>query len=118
MRRIEKQVFDMDVLHRVINNANICRIGLVKGDSPYVIPYITVIVHGTAELTIDQDEKRYGLAQIVSHYRASEEEYQFNEEELKPVLVYKISIKEIVGKMSGLETTLHVPETHLGPGTT
>ena len=38
MRRKDKQIFDIEALHSVINNATVCRIGLVKGDCPYVIP--------------------------------------------------------------------------------
>src|SRR5690554_2047608 len=38
MRRKEKQVTDIKHLHKVINNAKICRMGLVKDNLPYVIP--------------------------------------------------------------------------------
>ncbi|KUO65455.1 MAG: hypothetical protein APF84_13300 [Gracilibacter sp. BRH_c7a] len=152
MRRKDKQVFDKEILHGVINNAIVCRVGMVKDDRPYVIPlnfgfdgnyiffhsatsgqkvdilkknnyvciefeqdieiiedekpcgwgagYLTVVIHGMAELINDLNEKRYGLSQIVNHYKTSEEQYQFTDEELKTVLVYKVSMAEIIGKRS------------------
>ncbi|KUO61446.1 MAG: hypothetical protein APF84_09090 [Gracilibacter sp. BRH_c7a] len=155
MRRKDKLVTDIDVLHSVINNAAVCRIGLVKEEHPYVIPisfgfdgtylyfhsatsgekveilkmnnhicvefeqdisiieneipcewgarYLTVIVHGTAELLNDPDEKRYGLTQIVLHYKAGDKKYDFTDQALKTALVYKIKITEIIGKFSGID---------------
>ena len=154
MRRKDKQIFDIEALHSVINNATVCRIGLVKGDCPYVIPlsfgfdgrniyfhsarsgekveilkvnnnvcvefeqdisiiedekpcdwsarYLTVVVHGTAELVDEPVEKKYGLGQIVEHYGVGGEQYPFTDEEIKPVLVYKVIVEEIVGKISGM----------------
>lgn len=155
MRRKEKQVFDTELLHSVINDATICRIGLVQENHPYVIPlsfgfngthiyfhsaksgekveilkinnnvcvefeqdisiiendkpcewsarYFTVVVHGTAELVVNPDEKRYGLDQILRHYKARGDQYIFTDEEIRPVLVYKVIVKEIIGKISGME---------------
>jgi len=155
MRRKEKQVSDISVLHNVIYNAKICRIGLVNDNLPYVIPmsfgfdgtyiyfhsaisgekveilkknnhvciefehnisiiehekpcnwgadYLTVVVHGTAEIMVDPAKKSYGLNQIISHYKVGTQEYLFSDEELKTVLVYKITSKEIIGKISGME---------------
>jgi nitroimidazol reductase NimA-like FMN-containing flavoprotein (pyridoxamine 5'-phosphate oxidase superfamily) len=157
MRRKDKQISDIETLHSVINKATVCRIGLVKGDRPYVIPlcfgfdgrniyfhsarsgekveilkankniciefeqdisiienekpcnwtarYLTVVVHGTAELVDELEEKRYGLGQIVKHYRAGGDQYQFTDEEIKQVLVYKVIVQEIVGKISGMSIT-------------
>ena len=38
MRRQDKLVTDIDVLHDVIRNAQVCRIALVDGDTPYLVP--------------------------------------------------------------------------------
>jgi len=155
MRRKDKQVSDINVLNSVMNNATVCRIGLVKDDRPYVIPlnfgfdgkhiyfhsaksgekveilkrnnhicveveqdisivenekpcewgahYLTVVVHGTAELVSDPVEKRYGLVQIVAHYKSGGDQYSFTDEDLKPVLVYKVIVEEIIGKISGMK---------------
>ena len=155
MRRKEKQVFDIEALHNVINKATVCRIGLVKDNRPYVIPlsfgfngthiyfhsamsgekveilknnnnicvefeqdisivanekpcewsanYFTVVVHGTAELVVNPEEKRYGLIQILRHYYAGGEQYLFSDEEVRPVLVYKVIVEEIIGKISGMK---------------
>jgi len=154
MRRMDKQVTDIEVLNSVINSALVCRIGLVKDDRPYVIPlnfgfdgsnlyfhsarsgekveilkmnshicvefeqdisiienekpcnwgarYLTVVIHGTAELVVDLVEKRYGLVQILEHYKAGGDQYSFTDEELEPVLVYKVRVEEIIGRASGM----------------
>ncbi|KJS22029.1 MAG: hypothetical protein VR72_08060 [Clostridiaceae bacterium BRH_c20a] len=151
MRRKEKQVSDINILHNVIDNTKVCRIGLVNDNLPYVIPlsfgfdgdyiyfhsatsgekveilkknnnvciefeqdisiiehekpcrwgahYLTVVVHGTADIIIDPVEKSYGLNQIFSHYKVDAQKYLFSAEELKSVLVYKVTPKEIIGKV-------------------
>ncbi|MGE5507018.1 MAG: pyridoxamine 5'-phosphate oxidase family protein [Chitinophagales bacterium] len=38
MRRKDKQVTDRTALHEVIRQAEVCRIGFVDGDTPYVLP--------------------------------------------------------------------------------
>ena len=63
---------------------------------------MTVVVHGTAELVDEPVEKKYGLGQIVEHYGVGGEQYPFTDEEIKPVLVYKVIVEEIVGKISGM----------------
>lgn len=157
MRRKDKLVSDKDILHNVINQAIVCRIGLVKDNQPYVIPlsfgfdethiyfhsatsgekvqilkknnhvcvefeqdisiienekpckwgvrYLTVVVHGTAELVVDPIQKSYGLAQIFLHYKAEIgiDQCSFTNEELGSVLVYRVTPLEIIGKASGME---------------
>ena len=38
MRRKDRLVTDIDVLHRVIRKAHVCRLALVDDDKPYVVP--------------------------------------------------------------------------------
>jgi nitroimidazol reductase NimA-like FMN-containing flavoprotein (pyridoxamine 5'-phosphate oxidase superfamily) len=38
MRRREKQITDVAELHEIIRAAEICRLALVDGDAPYVLP--------------------------------------------------------------------------------
>ena len=38
MRRQDKVVTDIDVLHDVIRKAQVCRIAMVDGDTPYMVP--------------------------------------------------------------------------------
>lgn len=38
MRRKDKLVTDVNLLHEVINKAEVCRLGLVEGTKPYIIP--------------------------------------------------------------------------------
>ncbi|MFZ5943868.1 MAG: pyridoxamine 5'-phosphate oxidase family protein [Bacillota bacterium] len=154
MRRKEKLVTDVNILHKVINEAQVCRIGLVNGDLPYVIPlnfgfdgkyvyfhcatdgqkveilkknnnvclefeqdisiieaekpcnwgvrYLSVVVHGTVEMLVDSGEKTYGLNQIIRQYKTDSQLYNFSPNELKSVLVYKVTPREIIGKVSGM----------------
>jgi nitroimidazol reductase NimA-like FMN-containing flavoprotein (pyridoxamine 5'-phosphate oxidase superfamily) len=38
MRRKEKEVKDMTLIEEIIKQSRVCRLGLVDGDKPYVIP--------------------------------------------------------------------------------
>lgn len=38
MRRTEREVTDINEIERILNEAQICRIALVDGDFPYIIP--------------------------------------------------------------------------------
>ncbi len=154
MRRKDKLVTEPKILHEVINKAEVCRLGLVDGLKPYIVPlsfgfdgthiyfhsategrkidilrkhtrvcvkfeqdiallkgkkacnygfrYLTVICHGTAELVEDADEKRYALNQLMKHYEPERSSHPFNEQELSAVAVFKITVEEMTGKVSGM----------------
>ncbi|MEL1135778.1 pyridoxamine 5'-phosphate oxidase family protein [Desulfitobacterium sp. THU1] len=78
-------------------------ISIIEDEKPcdWSARYLTVVVHGTAELVDDLVAKKYGLGQIAEHYQAGGEQYPFTDAEIQPVLVYKVTIEEIVGKISG-----------------
>lgn len=38
MRRYEKEITDIEEIERILDNAKVCRIGLVDGEYPYIIP--------------------------------------------------------------------------------
>ncbi len=154
MRRKDKLVTDLKMLHEVIQKTEVCRLGLVDGLKPYVIPlcygfdgthlyfhsavegrkveilkcnnhvcaefektasiimgqgkpckwgvhYFTVLCNGTAEVITDPDVKSYGLNQIIKHYKPEAADYPFTERELSSVLVFKITVEDIAGKISG-----------------
>ena len=153
MRRRDKLVSDKNLLHTVLDQAKVCRLGLANGTHPYIVPmsfgfdgrdiyihsatsgekieilrnnpnvcvefeqdvsivegekpchwgvqYLTVIGHGTAEPVTDPAQKSYGLNQIFRHYQPMTKDYPFASEELESVLIYKITLREIVGKISG-----------------
>ncbi|UWG95595.1 pyridoxamine 5'-phosphate oxidase family protein [Dehalobacter sp. DCM] len=82
--------FEQDI--RIVENEKPCEWGA---------HYFTVIIHGTAELVNDLDEKRYGLDQIVKHHIASNTQYPFADKEVNSVLVYRVTIDQIIGKKSG-----------------
>jgi nitroimidazol reductase NimA-like FMN-containing flavoprotein (pyridoxamine 5'-phosphate oxidase superfamily) len=155
MRRKEKLVTDLKVIHEVIHRAEVCRLGLVDGSKPYIVPlsfgfdgthiyfhsaregrkinvlqknscvclefeqnigllkaekpckwgfrYLTVICSGTVEPVRDFDEKRKALNLILRHYDPDWVDSTFTEQELSPVLVFKVTLEEMTGKISGME---------------
>jgi nitroimidazol reductase NimA-like FMN-containing flavoprotein (pyridoxamine 5'-phosphate oxidase superfamily) len=38
MRRKEKEIFDMAAICDIIDQASVCRLGMVDGDRPYIVP--------------------------------------------------------------------------------
>jgi nitroimidazol reductase NimA-like FMN-containing flavoprotein (pyridoxamine 5'-phosphate oxidase superfamily) len=154
MRRKDKLVTDLKILHEVIHKAEICRLGLVDDSIPYVVPlsfgfdgthiyvhsategrkvdilrknnrvcvefeqdvvlvkgknacnygfrYLTVICHGTAKFVYDADEKTYALNQLMKHYNPEWISCPFTDQELSSVLVFKITVEEMTGKVSGM----------------
>ena len=38
MRRKEREITGIDAIEKVIKSANVCRIGLLDGDEPYIVP--------------------------------------------------------------------------------
>lgn len=154
MRRKDKLVTDVNVLHGVIRRAQVCRIALVDGDTPYLVPmnfgfdgqhlyfhaakqgrkidilrnnpkiciefeqslelvpgkkpcdygfhYLTVICHGQAEFIDVLEEKRWALHHIIIQYQPDWSRYYFKEWEIASIVVFKVTIHEIVGKASGI----------------
>jgi nitroimidazol reductase NimA-like FMN-containing flavoprotein (pyridoxamine 5'-phosphate oxidase superfamily) len=91
-------------------NNNVCMefeqdVKIIKGEKPceWSARYLTVVVHGTAELVVDLIHKSYGLNQIFSHYNPGNNQYTFTNEELESVLVYKVTPIKIMGKSSGMK---------------
>lgn len=158
MRRKDKLVTDINLLHDVIRKAQVCRLGLVDGSRPYVIPlsfgfdgtciyihsacegkkieilqknprvclefeqqdvelirgktvcdygvrYLTVICQGIADLVEEPEAKQHALTHIVQHYEPLWEPREFTKKELSSVLVFKITIEEITGKISAMRTS-------------
>lgn len=38
MRRAEREITDIDEIERILNEAKVCRLALIDGDFPYIIP--------------------------------------------------------------------------------
>ena len=38
MRRTDKEITDQDLISRVIQNAQVCRLGLARDNIPYILP--------------------------------------------------------------------------------
>ena len=96
----------VDILRR---NNRVCvefeqDIALVKGKKAcdYGFRFLTVICHGTAEAVHDIDEKNSALNQLMNHYEPEWNSRQFTEQELSSVLVFKITVEEMTGKVSGM----------------
>lgn len=67
--------------------------------------YLTVIVHGQAEVVSDATQKNDALTEIVAHYdqtfKSNYPDYIFPDKQMQSVLVYRITPSEMVGKISG-----------------
>ena len=77
-------------------------ISIIENEKPckWGARYLTVVVHGIAELVSDPMQKSYGLTQIFAHYNSGIVQFSFTNEELDSVLVYKVNLLEIIGKSS------------------
>lgn len=91
-------------------NNNVCvefeqDICIIENEKPcnWGVRYLTVVIHGTAELVVDKIQKSYGLAQIFEHYKGGINHYSFTDIEMESVSVYRVTPLEITGKVSGMK---------------
>ena len=77
-----------------------CGHTLIEGDKACKYSYAFKSVIGFGEIIIleDSKEKNNGLNKIMKHQTEKEVEYNFTEEELQNVMVYKMEVKEFTGK--------------------
>ena len=77
-----------------------CSLNLVTGDSPcnFGMEYESVCGNGKIEI-LCEEEKIKGLKNLMDQY-SEEENYQFNQEGLKNLTVFKLTVNEITGKKS------------------
>jgi nitroimidazol reductase NimA-like FMN-containing flavoprotein (pyridoxamine 5'-phosphate oxidase superfamily) len=95
----------VDILQR---NNRVCvefeeDIALTQGDTAcnYGFRYLTVICDGTAQLLETPAEKGAALNVIMQQYKPDWQHQNFSEQDLMPVLVYRIVIDSMTGKASG-----------------
>ena len=74
---------------------------LITGESPckWSMQYQSVIGFGKAEFLEKPDEKRDAFRVIMAHY--SDQQFEFSDEKLQAVAMFKVSISELKGKQSG-----------------
>jgi nitroimidazol reductase NimA-like FMN-containing flavoprotein (pyridoxamine 5'-phosphate oxidase superfamily) len=92
------------------NNNRVCvefeqDVALVPGKKPcdYGFRYFTVICHGYAEFVDVLEEKRWALEHIIRHYEPEWQRQDFKEWEVASIVIIKITIDEITGKVSGVQ---------------
>jgi nitroimidazol reductase NimA-like FMN-containing flavoprotein (pyridoxamine 5'-phosphate oxidase superfamily) len=83
-----------------------CDTKLIEGERACNYGYIFKSIIGFGEIIIleNKEEKNKGLNKIMKHQTGREINYDFTDEELKNVLVYKMEVKEFTGKQKGFPT--------------
>ena len=89
MKNNNKACFEIDGDDKLIEGKKACKYG-----------YAFKSIIGFGEITIleNKEEKNDGLNKIMKHQTGKEIEYEFTEEELKSVMVYKMEVREFTGK--------------------
>jgi nitroimidazol reductase NimA-like FMN-containing flavoprotein (pyridoxamine 5'-phosphate oxidase superfamily) len=77
-----------------------CDNKLIEGKKACSYSYAFKSVIGFGEITIleNKEEKNSGLNKLMKHQTGKEIEYNFTEEELKNVMIYKMEVREFTGK--------------------
>ncbi|MDR2500810.1 MAG: pyridoxamine 5'-phosphate oxidase family protein [Treponema sp.] len=77
-----------------------CDVALIEGEKAckYSCAFKSIIGFGEIILLETKEEKNNGLNKIMRHQTGKEAEYDFTEEALKNVMVYKMAVKEFTGK--------------------
>jgi nitroimidazol reductase NimA-like FMN-containing flavoprotein (pyridoxamine 5'-phosphate oxidase superfamily) len=77
-----------------------CDTKLIEGDKPceYGYKFRSIIGFGKILFLETNDEKSYGLNQLMKHQTGKEFPHVFAEDELKNVCIYKMIVEEFTGK--------------------
>ncbi|MDR2314594.1 MAG: pyridoxamine 5'-phosphate oxidase family protein [Spirochaetaceae bacterium] len=81
--------FEIDCDNKLIERERACDYGYA---------FKSVIGFGEIEILENKQEKNNGLNKIMEHQTGKRLEYNFTEEELKRVMVYRLKVKEFTGK--------------------
>jgi nitroimidazol reductase NimA-like FMN-containing flavoprotein (pyridoxamine 5'-phosphate oxidase superfamily) len=84
-----KACFEIDCDNKLIEGEKACA---------YSCSFRSIIGFGEIIILENKKEKNNGLNKIMKHQAGNEIEYNFTEEELKNVMVYKMEVKEFTGK--------------------
>lgn len=89
MRNNNQACFEVDCGHDLIVD---------KVAWNYSYAYRSVIGFGTIVFIEDEQEKAYGLNQLLKHQNGKWTEYEYGKEMLQRVCVYKMEVEEFTGK--------------------
>jgi nitroimidazol reductase NimA-like FMN-containing flavoprotein (pyridoxamine 5'-phosphate oxidase superfamily) len=81
--------FEIDCDNKLIEGENACKYGYA---------FKSVIGFGKIIILENKEEKNNGLNKIIKHQTGKELEYNFTDEGIKNVMVYKMEIEEFTGK--------------------
>lgn len=153
MRRKDKEIREKSETEAVIRAATVCRLAMVDGLQPYIVPlcfgyregifyfhsadtgrklellrrnnrvcfeldvdcrvlpgekachwsmaYKSVIGFGRAEFIEDPFDKRRALKVIMRQYAAKEDEFDFDDTQLRHTAVFRVRVECLTGKQSG-----------------
>ena len=152
MRKANQEIKDQGIIEGILSGAEICRIAMIDGDVPYLLPfnygyrdrciyihsapegkkiellkknpvicfeveqtarvipqekacgwatlYRSVVGYGTVEIISDFESKQQGLEIIMAQHGAPEKR-TFEANEVKRMVILKLTITSITGKQSG-----------------
>ncbi|OQX60886.1 MAG: hypothetical protein B5M51_09570 [Anaerolinea sp. 4484_236] len=98
MRRSDREITDQAAIEAIIHEAEFCRLALVDGGQPYIIPLSfgyrdkVLYFHSAVE-----GEKRKAFDIIMAHY--SEKDFQIPNKALQGTAIIKMEIDEMTGKL-------------------
>jgi len=152
MRRHDKEILQPDLIQRIMNAAQVCRLGLCKDNIPYIVPvsfgydgtalyfhtavdgrkieffsagnqvcfeidhevevirneeracgwsfsFYSIIGYGTIAELVEDADRTQGLQLVMEHY-SGRGDWEFQEQHLKNVRVWRINIEQVSGKQS------------------
>ena len=81
--------FEIDAEHELVRHENACN---------YSFRYASLIGSGTVSFIDDPEEKRHALNALMQHQTGEAKSFDFKDEEIACVLVFKLTVSEFSGK--------------------
>ena len=91
LKQNNRVCFEIDYGHEVLKDKLACN---------WTAKYRSLIGYGTVDIITGDEEKRFGLDQIMAHYGRSENNV-YKIQNVKSIVILKINIEEISMKQSG-----------------
>ncbi len=80
--------FEMDCEHKLIEKENACS---------YTMHFESIVGNGVVEFISDFEQKKYALSKLMRQY-AGEKSFEFNENAVNHVTIFKVVTKDFTGK--------------------
>lgn len=91
LKQNNRVCFEIDYGHEVLKDDLACN---------WTAKYRSLVGYGSVEILTNDQEKRFGLDQIMTHYGRPENNV-YKEKNVKAIVILKINIEEVTMKQSG-----------------